>query len=82
MATIETWDRFPPALQRHLLERLRDRAITVSDLAQLRQWIELCPTVPAGPWYKDFGSFKLCGEGAFPKTFLLPGQPAQGKRLE
>jgi hypothetical protein len=31
--------------------------------------------------YKDFGSFKICGEGQFPKTFLLPGQPAKGEKL-
>ncbi len=29
----------------------------------------------------DFGSFKLCGEGEHPKTFLLPGQPAKGQKL-
>jgi hypothetical protein len=32
-------------------------------------------------WYRDFGSFKICGEGEYPKTFLLRGQPAKGKRL-
>ena len=30
---------------------------------------------------KDFGSFKICGEGQFPKTFLLKGQAARGKPL-
>ena len=33
------------------------------------------------PWYKDFWSFKIGGEGEFPKTFLLKGQPAKGKAL-
>jgi hypothetical protein len=28
-------------------------------------------------WDKDFGSFKLCGKGSLPKTFLLSGQAAQ-----
>jgi len=37
------------------------------------------PDAPDGPWYKDFGSFKICGEGEFPKTFLFKGQPAKGK---
>jgi hypothetical protein len=37
--------------------------------------------VPEGSWYKDFGSFKLCGEGKLPKTFLLGGQSAVGRRL-
>jgi catechol 2,3-dioxygenase-like lactoylglutathione lyase family enzyme len=30
-------------------------------------------------WYKDFGSFKICGRGLYPKTFLLRGQPAKGE---
>ena len=34
-----------------------------------------------GLWYKDFGSFKICGEGKFPKTFLLKGQIAKGNPL-
>jgi metallo-beta-lactamase class B len=33
------------------------------------------------PGNKDFGSFKLCGEGRYPKTFLLPGQSARGQKL-
>jgi hypothetical protein len=37
--------------------------------------------VPEGDWYKDFGTFKICGEGKLPKTFLLKGQAAKGKPL-
>jgi hypothetical protein len=43
--------------------------------------MESKPEVPEGPWYKDFGSFKLCGEGKYPKTFLLAGQTATGQKL-
>jgi hypothetical protein len=57
---------------------MRDREISVADLNQLRIWIESTPEVPEGNWYKDFGSFKICGDGALPKTFLLRGQPAKG----
>ena len=39
------------------------------------------PGLPEGEWYKDFGSFKVCGKGKFPSAFLLPGQAARGKRL-
>jgi len=60
---------------------MHDRRISLPDLNQLREWIETEPTTPEGSWYKDFGSFKLCGEGPFPKTFLLRGQPAEGKAL-
>ncbi len=37
--------------------------------------------VPEGKWFKDFGSFKLCGEGQYPKTFLGKGQTATGQKL-
>lgn len=60
---------------------MRDRSIGLSDLNQLRIWIESKPVVPEGLWYKDFGSFKLCGEGRYPKTFLLVGQSAKGQKL-
>ena len=81
MPKIQQWSKFPAALRRHLIERMRDRSITLTDLNQLRLWVEANPEVPAGDWYKDFGSFKLCGEGAYPKTFLLAGQPARGTKL-
>lgn len=60
---------------------MHDRSITIADLNQLRLWIESHPITPDGPWFKDFGSFKICGEGAFPKTFLLKGQIATGQKL-
>jgi len=43
--------------------------------------MESRPDVPEGQWYKDFGSFKLCGEGKLPKTFLLASQAAKGQKL-
>ena len=81
MPQIETWSRLPQAVRDHLVERMRDRKITLDDLNRLRLWIETKPNVPEGPWYKDFGSFKVCGEGALPKTFLLAGQAAKGRKL-
>jgi hypothetical protein len=81
MPQIETWSRLPAAIRDHLVERMHDRHIHLEHLNQLRVWINLKPNVPEGPWYKDFGSFKLCGEGKWPKTFLLPGQAARGQEL-
>jgi hypothetical protein len=81
MPTIARWADLPLNVRQHLLDRMRDRAITISDLNQLRLWIESQPEVPEGDWYKDFGTFKICGEGKFPKTFLLKGQAAKGKPL-
>ena len=73
------WTNLPPALRQHLFERLAERKITAEDLYELKLWRESEPEAPDGPWYKDFGSFKICGEGRFPKTFLLRGQAAKGK---
>jgi hypothetical protein len=75
------WANLPPPLRDHLFERLRERKISAEDLYRLKLWRESNPDAPDGPWYKDFGSFKLCGEGQYPKTFLLPGQPATGQKL-
>jgi len=81
MPQIESWSRLPQAVRDHLVERMRDRSINLDDLNQLRLWIETKPNVPDGPWYKDFRSFKLCGEGPLPKTFLRAGQAAKGDRI-
>jgi len=81
MPQIESWPRIPAAIRDHLIERMRDRNINLDDLNHLRVWLETKPIVPTGPWYKDFGSFKLCGEGTYPKTFLLAGQTATGESL-
>ncbi len=75
------WTNVPPELRDHLFERLRERRITAEDLYKLKLWRESEPEAPDGEWYKDFGTFKICGEGKFPKTFLLAGQTAKGKRL-
>jgi hypothetical protein len=75
------WTNLPPVLRDHLFDRLRERRITAEDLYKLKIWRESEPDAPDGPWYKDFGSFKICGEGKLPKTFLLRGQPAKGLKL-
>ena len=81
MPQIETWLRLPDAIRNHLIERMHDRDIGLDDLNKLRLWMETKLNVPDGSWFKDFGSFKLCGEGKYPKTFLSAGQPAVGQKL-
>ncbi len=75
------WGDLPVALRDHLFERLRERKISASDLYALKVWRESSPEAPEGDCYKDFGSFKICGRGKFPRTFLLKGQPARGEKL-
>ena len=81
MPRIAHWDNLPANVRQHLIDRMRDRAISTADLNQLRLWIASQPEVPEGDWYKDFGSFKICGSGSYPKTFLLRGQFAKGVAL-
>ena len=75
------WTNLPPALRDHLFDRLLERKITAEDLYQLKLWRVSEPEAPDGLWWKDFGSFKVCGEGKYPKTFLLRAQPAKGQKL-
>lgn len=75
------WTNLPPALREHLFDRLIERQITAEDLYHLKLWRESEPDTPDGEWYKDFGSFKICGEGKFPKTFLMKGQAGRGRAL-
>src|SRR6059036_1409865 len=67
------WTNLPPSLRQHLFDRVADRQIPAEDLYKLKLWRESEPDAPDGTWYKDFGSFKICGGGEFPKTFLLKG---------
>jgi carbonic anhydrase len=56
------WSGLPEALRKHLLLRLKERQITEQDLLKLMEWRQSEPEAP-DRWYKDFGSFKICGEG-------------------
>lgn len=81
MAKIARWENLPEGIRQHLIDRMRHREISIADLNQLRLWIETEPEVPEEEWYKDFGSFKICGCGSHPKTSLLRGQAAKGIAL-
>ena len=75
------WTGLPTALREHLFDRAEERQISPDDLYALLRWRKTEPEGPDGPRYKDFGSFKICGEGKYPKTFLLRGQAARGTEI-
>jgi len=52
------------------------------DLAKLEAWVRTEPVAPEGDWYKDFGSFKLCGSGQFPRTVLDRDMKPFGESIE
>ena len=76
------WTKLSRASKQHLLDRLKDRQITASDLQALQEWIAHSPQVPHGKWYRDFGTFKLCGDGEIPSTFLEKDQIPYGDEVE
>ena len=60
-------DQSAACLRDHLFDRVRERKITAEDLYELKLWRESEPEAPDGLWYKDFGSFKICGAGSIRK---------------
>jgi hypothetical protein len=73
--------QLPEAVFRHLLRRAKERGITASQFVQLSLWLNSDPVVPAGPWFKRFPDFTICGEGELIKTFLLAGQLPHGDEV-
>ena len=71
----------PRGVWRHLLQRVDERHISVGDLQALQAWVRTSPFAPEGDWYKDFGSFILCGSGKFPKTVLEKGMKPFGDEV-
>jgi hypothetical protein len=75
------WTDLTPAVRDHLFERVRERQVSAEDLWNLKVRRESELQAPDGPWFEDFGSFKICGEGKYPKPYLLRGQAAKGQPL-
>ena len=71
----------PPALFRHLADRVQKRSITSSQLVLFLKWLEANPEVPPGKWFKRFPEMTVCGEGELIKTFLRLGQLADGEEV-
>ena len=70
----------PP--ERRLQARLTVPTITLADLSRLQDWVKSEPYAPEGDWYKDFGSFKLCGSGEYPRTVLTKDMSAFGRKVD
>ena len=63
------------------MKRVVEREIPYADLQRLGQWKLTDPEAPEGNWWKDFGSFKLCGTAELPKTILLPHMIPYGEEI-
>jgi hypothetical protein len=76
------FSELPRGLWHHLLERVQLREISLEDLRCLQTWANSEPQAPDDEWYKDFGSFKLCGAGPYPKTVLTRHMKAFGTEIK
>ncbi len=56
----------------------RQRSISAAQLGLLVEWLDTQPEVADGKWLERFPGMIVCGEGELIKTFLLPGQLAEG----
>jgi hypothetical protein len=72
----------PLPLWQHLLLRVEERHTSLAGLAALQSWVRTNLIAPPGDWFKDFGSFILCGTGAFPKTVLEKGMKPFGTPVD
>ena len=64
----------PLALRDHLFERLRGRKISAENLYLLKLWRESELGSPRRVLVQGLRlRSKICGEGKYPKTFLLTG---------
>ena len=73
--------KVPEALLRHLLTRMRQRAVSHEQIMLLARWLDTEPEVPHGRWFKKFSGMTVCGEGELIKTFLQPGQLPDGEEI-
>ena len=71
----------PPALLHHLLNRIRSREISASQLGLFADWLDMEPEVPNEKWFKRFPAMTVCGEGELVKTFLTVKQAPTGKEV-
>lgn len=76
------WDHLPKEKWAHLRARAKEREISIDDLVAVANWKAQDPDVPDGEWYRDFGTFKLCGKGRVSEhiSSAKPNGPRQ-KRL-
>jgi hypothetical protein len=71
----------PERVLRHLIDRMKQREVTLADIQSLAAWLDTSPEVPAGPWFKRFPTFVVCGQGELVKTFLAADQTAIGEEV-
>jgi hypothetical protein len=71
----------PPALLHHLLDRIRLREISPSQLGLFAEWLDTEPKVPNEKWFKRFPEMTVCGQGDLVKTMQARKAQRNGLRV-
>lgn len=71
----------PRLVWQHLLLLVEQRKVSLADLGALQAWVRTEPYAPEGDWYKQRGSFILCGPGEYPKTILTREMQPYGTEI-
>lgn len=82
MPTIARWADFLPNLREHLVERMRDRSITLEDLNQLRLWIASDPKCLKAIGTRTSAPSRSAAKGDSPRPFWSKGRWPKAKRCE
>lgn len=77
-----SFSNLPTNILEHIKARAADRSISLAELRSLERWKSTEPWAPEGNWYKDFGSFLLCGTSEYPKTILTKGMKPYGQEIK
>jgi hypothetical protein len=83
MPKIDRWAQFPEGVRQHLIDRMRDRAISVADLNQLRLWIDTQPEVPEERLVQRLRIIQAVRSGLACKDILAswPGRKGQDSAI-
>jgi hypothetical protein len=82
MPKIESWDKLPAPVRLHLIERMRDRTISIADLNQLRLWFESQPKVsPKAAGTGTSAPSSCAAKDRFRRSFCLPARQPRVKRF-
>jgi hypothetical protein len=71
----------PPALLHHLLDRIRSREISASQLGLFADWLDTTRGAER-KMVQTLSGMIVCGEADLVKTFLRPGQVAIGNEVQ
>jgi len=63
----------PPALFRHLLDRIQQGTVPASQLGLLAAWLDTEPEIPTGACFKRFSAMTVGGEGGIGENRSPPG---------